>query len=276
MNSLKTWFKKVDNYLIPKNANLGLQIPSLADISTVRLGVDTDGKFIPIVALSGDSYKGEIAVNTDFPLLAGVTAGDWYSITANVTDDAGVTYTNTGQSFVSGDTIYWTGTEWKLYYNTSSNTAKFITATGGGLIAFVASAVAATMVKGDYVKVNDATYGNVIYILTTNSYSSLPAYWSIKQAKQNANSILTDVTNFNNLLSAADTNVQLALDTLNDYIPAMGCTLKVGTDIEKGLCGTKNYIATTEIITIPQYYEYNTFILDVDGIVNNNGTINFL
>ena len=276
MNSLKTWFKKIGNYLIPKNANLGLQIPALADISTVGLGVDTDGKFVQIVALNGDSYQGEIAVNTDFPLIAAVTAGDWYSITANVTDDAGVLYTNTGQSFASGDTIYWTGTEWKLYYNTSSNTTKYIDY-ANNLATFVTTPIALTMVKGDIVRVVDGSYGSQLWFVINNTDPTSTAnYWQLYSYGKIASGVVTNTTNFNNLLSVADINVQLALNTLNNYIPAIGCTLKVGTDIEKGLCGIKNYIATTEIITIPQYYEYNTFILDVDGTVNNNGTINFL
>ena len=54
-----------------------------------------------------------------------------------------------------------------------------------------------------------------------------------------------------------------------------GITLTVDNVI-KYLSGIKNYIASTEELTIPIYYEYNTFILDNDGIINNNGTINFL
>jgi len=58
-------------------------------------------------------------------------------------------------------------------------------------------------------------------------------------------------------------------------VKVTGVSLAIGSSIYF-LAGTKNYIAATEILTIPQYYEYNTFILDVDGTVNNNGTINFL
>lgn len=57
-------------------------------------------------------FKGSIAVNTDFPLIANVQNGWFYTITANVTDNAGVTYTNTGQSFVLGDEIVWNGIDW--------------------------------------------------------------------------------------------------------------------------------------------------------------------
>lgn len=57
--------------------------------------------------------------------------------------------------------------------------------------------------------------------------------------------------------------------------PSIGVTLAIDGKTSY-LCGTKNYIASNEVLTIPQYYEYNTYILDIDGIVNNNGTINFL
>lgn len=59
-------------------------------------------------------YKGIIYVNTDFPLAASVQAGWLYVIGANVTDNAGAPYTNTGQSFSAGDEILWNGTAWDV------------------------------------------------------------------------------------------------------------------------------------------------------------------
>lgn len=59
-------------------------------------------------------YKGAIAVNTDFPLIADVKNGWFYTISANVTDNAGVLYTNTGQSFTAGQEIAWNGVDWTL------------------------------------------------------------------------------------------------------------------------------------------------------------------
>jgi hypothetical protein len=56
--------------------------------------------------------KGSIAANTDFPLLADVEEGWAYTITADVTDDAGVTYTNTGLVFTVNEEIVWNGTSW--------------------------------------------------------------------------------------------------------------------------------------------------------------------
>jgi hypothetical protein len=57
-------------------------------------------------------YKGSIAVNTSFPLIASVAAGWMYHITADVTDNAGATYTNTNVAFLAGDEIVWDGSAW--------------------------------------------------------------------------------------------------------------------------------------------------------------------
>ncbi len=62
-------------------------------------------------------FKGSITVNTDFPLIADVETGWFYTVTADVTDDAGVTYTNTGQSFTIGDEIAWNGSDWTILGN---------------------------------------------------------------------------------------------------------------------------------------------------------------
>jgi hypothetical protein len=62
-------------------------------------------------------FKGSISVNTDFPLIADVENGWVYRVLADVTDDAGATYTNTGQSFETGDEIAWNGTNWTILGN---------------------------------------------------------------------------------------------------------------------------------------------------------------
>jgi len=62
-------------------------------------------------------FKGIINSNTDFPLIADVENGWFYTITTDVTDNAGVTYTNTGQSFKIGDEIAWNGTDWTIMGN---------------------------------------------------------------------------------------------------------------------------------------------------------------
>ena len=73
---------------------------------------------------------------------------------------------------------------------------------------------------------------------------------------------ITQYINFNNgILPESDINTGI---TVFDGIKS------------RYLSGTKNYIALNEELTIPQYYEYNLFELNIDGIVNNNGTINFL
>ena len=60
----------------------------------------------------GGGLAGTISVNTDFPLIADVADGDIYRVLADVTDNAGALYTNTGQSFVAGGEIIWNGTDW--------------------------------------------------------------------------------------------------------------------------------------------------------------------
>lgn len=57
-------------------------------------------------------YKGSIAVNTSFPLVAAVQTGWTYTISADVTDNAGATYTNTGLTFYAGEEITWDGSTW--------------------------------------------------------------------------------------------------------------------------------------------------------------------
>jgi hypothetical protein len=57
-------------------------------------------------------FKGAIAVAADFPLIAAVQTGWLYRVTADVTDNAGVTYTNTGLSFLAGAEIAWNGSTW--------------------------------------------------------------------------------------------------------------------------------------------------------------------
>jgi len=70
-------------------------------------------------------YKGSIAVNTSFPLIASVAAGWMYHITADVTDNAGVTYTNKGTAFLAGDEIVWDGSAWIKTGSTLTNPFQF-------------------------------------------------------------------------------------------------------------------------------------------------------
>ena len=56
-------------------------------------------------------YKGEINVAGDFPAADDRSVGDYYSVTANVTDP--VTTTN----FLAGDEIFWNGVSWTLVGN---------------------------------------------------------------------------------------------------------------------------------------------------------------
>ena len=66
--------------------------------------------------LVGLNYIGEIATSADFPNPVDVDVKDYYSITANVTDND-PTRTNTGQSFVIFDYIYWDSNQWRLIGN---------------------------------------------------------------------------------------------------------------------------------------------------------------
>lgn len=87
-------------------------VASSSVISAVlRAGKQITGIDIPLLA-SALQFKGSIAANTDFPLIAAVQPGWMYRVTADVTDNAGVTYTNTGQSFFAQSEIAWNGTTW--------------------------------------------------------------------------------------------------------------------------------------------------------------------
>lgn len=70
-------------------------------------------------------YKGSIAVNTSFPLIAVVQSGWMYHITADVTDNAGATYTNTGVAFLAGDEVVWDGSAWIKTGNALTNPFQF-------------------------------------------------------------------------------------------------------------------------------------------------------
>jgi len=70
-------------------------------------------------------YKGSIAVNTSFPLVAVVESGWMYHVTADVTDNAGATYTNTGVAFLAGDEIVWDGAAWIKTGSTLTNPLQY-------------------------------------------------------------------------------------------------------------------------------------------------------
>lgn len=69
--------------------------------------------------------KGDIAVDTDFPLIADVQDGWTYVVTADVTDGAGATYTNTGQVFLAGQEIAWFGAAWIVVGDAVTNPFQF-------------------------------------------------------------------------------------------------------------------------------------------------------
>ncbi len=114
-NTIKGLFKLVSDVLKPKGPGWDFEITSLAGNEGKFLRLDDNGKCLAASVNPDDySYKGEINVNSDFPTISAVSAGDWYSIGTNVTDDD-VTKTNTGLSFIAGDEIYWDGSTWQDY-----------------------------------------------------------------------------------------------------------------------------------------------------------------
>jgi len=66
-------------------------------------------------------FKGEININSDFPLLSEVQNGWTYTILTDVTDND-PTKTNTGDSFLEFDEIAWNGTDWTVLGNSSAVT----------------------------------------------------------------------------------------------------------------------------------------------------------
>jgi hypothetical protein len=70
-----------------------------SDITTLQNSISAIGS--PLIP------KGFIAINTEFPLVASVQGWWTYVVTADVTDNAGATYTNTNLSFLTGDEIAW-------------------------------------------------------------------------------------------------------------------------------------------------------------------------
>lgn len=111
------------------------------------------------------SFKGAIAAANQFPLVADVENGWFYRITADVTDNGGATYTNTSQSFLSGQEIAWNGTNWTVvgdaltsplqYQGTIANAAGFPVPTGStGVKTGHVYLVTAAVVDNDGTKTN--------------------------------------------------------------------------------------------------------------------------
>jgi hypothetical protein len=59
-----------------------------------------------------------INISSDFPIPADVYLGETFRIGTNVTDND-PSRTNTGQSFIAGEEIFWNGTNWTVYGDTS-------------------------------------------------------------------------------------------------------------------------------------------------------------
>jgi len=79
-------------------------LPLVGDVEVTELIIGSTGGLI---------YRGIINVAADFPTTTDVQNGDLYVIGTNVTDND-PTKTNTGQSFLAGDEIFWNGTDWTV------------------------------------------------------------------------------------------------------------------------------------------------------------------
>lgn len=118
---MEEWERAVSIPIREEDPLYGLQQNSILKGGTKKPVVCIRTDVVDPVSLN---YQGTISVNTDFPLIAGVSEGDWYTVLASVTDNAGATYTNTGLSFVEGENIFWNGDTWQNI--TSSKTTKRI------------------------------------------------------------------------------------------------------------------------------------------------------
>ena len=174
-------------------------------------------------------FKGDIGVNTDFPLIADVKTGWFYTVSDSVTDNAGATYTNTGQSFVLGDEIAWNGVTWVVVGNkaialvdltdvddTDKAEGKILKVDGTGKHVYVddeigtdekvkydiedptAGYVADKIIAGSGISVAEGTAGNENKLVITNddkgSDVNLSSYAKLTDIAQDitANSFVTD------------------------------------------------------------------------------------
>ena len=75
-------------------------------MNNIKGGIDLHKKPV-LCPVSGTLVrKGEINIASDFPSLTEVVTGWWYEVETNVTDNDPLK-TNTGQSFIAGEKIYW-------------------------------------------------------------------------------------------------------------------------------------------------------------------------
>jgi hypothetical protein len=105
------------------------RIPWLGSPSKISpLVVDRRGTVRVGASVADYPYQGTIDLPSNFPTLAEVVPGWYYSIGTDVTDND-PTKTNTGLSFVVGDEIYWDGLSWQDYGNLSFATINQIECT---------------------------------------------------------------------------------------------------------------------------------------------------
>ena len=90
-------------------------IKGILSTGKVWMGND-DGEAVEVGLPTPFVPKGQILENINFPTLAAVINGWFYTIGADVTDND-ATKTNTGQSFQTGDEIYWYEGSWVRIQN---------------------------------------------------------------------------------------------------------------------------------------------------------------
>lgn len=143
----------------------------------------------------GLTYQGAWNANTNAPVLAsGVgTAGDYYVVSV-----AGTTNLDGISDWQEGDVAAFNGTTWDKFDNTDSFAVKasLTDATPGFL---------------------DAKVDGTTIAVVADQLSVVLGGITIPSTQATL-----DTTGFNNILSGADTNVQLAMDTLDDHTHALG------------------------------------------------------
>jgi|GEM_PF-6838970 len=115
--NIKSFFKLINNKLIPKKSSWSLVLSYLSGNNGKFLQINENGEIAATSIIQSDyAYQGAIATASDFPILAAVQSGYWYNVTATVTDND-ETKTDTGLTFENGDEIYWDGSTWRDYGN---------------------------------------------------------------------------------------------------------------------------------------------------------------
>jgi len=172
------------DYQLRSEQGLPLGYPSLDITGKIPLSQ------LPSSVVGGVIYQGTWNANTNSPMLtSGVGTLGWYYVVSV----AGTTTIDGISDWQVGDWIVFNGTIWQKVDNSES-----------------------FQVLGD---VGDPTPG-YLDAKVDNVTIHVNASHQLEVLSTTASSISTDTTNFNSILSAADDDVQKALDTLDDHTHA--------------------------------------------------------